>query len=496
MTSKWLPSLESWGLPDYFGPEFPSAQNDLGPIAVGRVVGSEIVAVEDALNRVLAAGITAIFPVPRRPLAAVCGAALRSQDTQSANPKQPLVLPSSFRVSHCLGDAENEPPLLPKRTQIVEPFGFLLPGADAVLDTTSPCYGGTTVYEKTDKKIIAPVPAGTNVINPGADLQQGTQLLSEGRRVTPGDIAAMCVAGIKEVYVFSRPRVAICIIDRYFRPNDGEIGSDFPDGVSPLVRAMLGRWGVKVDTVQHFDFRGRKFANSTNREISLISEDHDLTIVVGFLGDDSEISNIVDRSQMRLLAEPHVNEDGPDASYLRHRASYRPADISKVFIGGDYLSETPRADRCKVIIALQGLPLPVFTAMYTVVKPTLDALGGVGAFPIQSSSKFAFASPRSHKFSHDERRELLSRPEKGMSGRHGVLWLSGVLAAPAPRDGERHWLQLAKVVRNEVGQASLQVLPSEEYQVSGLAGADAMVGIEKGEGDLPAGTAVEYFMLD
>ena len=102
---------------------------------------------------------------------------------------------------------------------------------------------------------------------------------------------------------------------------------------------------------------------------------------------------------------------------------------------------------------------------------------------------------KSH-YAHEDRRKLFRRTEAGQSGRHGVRWLSGVLASPAPRDPERHWLQLARIERNIDGRAALHVLPSEEYQVSGMIGAEAMVGIEKGEGFMPAGTVVEFFLLD
>ena len=494
MTSKWLPSLESWGLPHFLNAD---EYNDIGPAAIGRVFQTESVAVEDALNRVVATAIVAQLPVPSRELAAVSGHAINSGDTLNASPTQAVRLSTAFRLSHLLGSGAKEPVLPSQQKQMVEPFGFVVRGADAVLDTTSQYYKGTLVREKTEQKIIAHVPAGTGVIGAGADFKAGAQLLYEGRRVRPGDIAALCMAGVTEISVFARPRVAVCVINRYFQPlHAAKDTNSLPDGVTPMVLSLLKRWGVEVDAVHRCDFSGREFDRASSPEINAISENYDVTLVLGFLGDSSEMDCISSPLKLRPIAEPHLNTDGEDDSYTRHRGLYRPADISRLIQGGENNQENSRKDRCKLLLLMQGLPLPIYTAMYTVVKPTLDALSGVGAYPVQSGYDFVFGSARCKAHSMEKRRALLSRLENGMSSRHGVLWLTGVLAGPAPRDPERHWLQLAKIVKDGSGHTLLQVLPSEEYEVSGLIAAEAMVGIERGDGELAAGTAVQYFLLD
>jgi hypothetical protein len=351
--------------------------------------------------------------------------------------------------------------------------------------------------EKIEREIIRPVPDGTDIVGTGSDLQEGDPLLYEGRRVSPCDIAALCMAGIEELNVFALPSVAVCVIDRYFKDSASpQTTTALPDASTPMVLAILRRWGVKVDTVSRFDFTNREFNQRASRQINSVAENHDLTIVIGFLGDKSEMDVFESERKMPPIEEPYFNLEGPDTSYSLKRGLHRPADLARLMTGGEIWNDDQRKDRCKLILALQGLPLPVLTAMYTVVKPTLDALSGVGAFPVPNASYLPFGSSRSKDFADHKRRNMLRRPESGMSGRHGVLWLTGVLAAPAPRDAERHWLQLAKIVRDETGQAALQVLPSKEYQVSGLSGADAMVGIEKGEGELPSGSVVQYFVLD
>ncbi|MEJ7805783.1 MAG: hypothetical protein WKG03_07680 [Telluria sp.] len=475
MSSTWQPSLESWGLPTYLSADIPGVHNDIGPVAIGRVFGTDMVPVDAALYRVAAVGVSARQPVPCRALAAASGVAIRSHDTRAASMQQPVELASSIRVSHCLGSGEAEPPVVAQHTQLVEPSTFLLPGADAVLTLTSPYYKGSQIREKSEKKIIQAVPPGTDVVGVGSDMLQGSQLLYEGRRISAGDIAALCMAGVQEIEVFARPKLAVCVIHRYYAATEKQgTGAALPDGLTPMVLAVLKRWGVQVDTVRHVDLTGQAFNQTASREINAIAEEHDLTIVLGFLGDDSEMDKLESARKMPPIAEPVFNPESSNGSYSLKRGMYRPADIARVMIGGAYWIEHPRTDRCKLLIALQGLPLPVYTAMYTVVKPALDAVSGVGAFPVMGANHFGFGSPKSRDFDNDKRRKLLSRAENGMSGTHGVLWLTGVLATPAPRDPQRHWLQLAKIVRNETGHTSLHVLPSEEYQVSGLIGAQAM----------------------
>jgi hypothetical protein len=421
----WRPSLEPWGLGRYFMFRATFATDmDLGPVIMGRVYGTEVIAVADALQRVL---------------------------------------------------------------------------ADAVLKTDSPHCQGTLVRDKPAMKITTPVPCGRDVIPTGADLAGHETLLHEGRRVSPGDLAALAMAGVRQLSVFTRPRVAVCVVHKYYLPEeklDQPDARGMPDALAPMVLALLARWGVTVDTVKHLDFAGRFLAKSTTQEINAISDAHDLTIVLGYLGCDMEMESISRLAGMPPIQEPTVDSQFKDVNYSRHRALVRPADQVRVASVAAYGNGEPRPGRCNLLMCLQGLPLPVLTSMYTTVKPALDALSGVGAFPVQPSNNFRFAAPINGKGFAKDARGLLSRPLSGMSSRHGVRWLTGILAAPAPRDPERHWLQLARIERDPSGQTALRVLPSEEHQVSGLIGAEAMVGIASGNGELAAGSAVEYFLFD
>src|SRR4051794_9681259 len=137
-----------------------------------RPLGPEIVELDTAAGRVLAAAVTAAVPVPHFDRAAFDGYALRAEETFGAGPYNPLTL----RV---VGEA------MPGR-----PFGRPIgtgeavrimtgspvpPGADAVLPAES--------AEETDGvlKVVEPVVPGKNVGRTGEDVPAGRTVLPAGR---------------------------------------------------------------------------------------------------------------------------------------------------------------------------------------------------------------------------------------------------------------------------------------------------------------------------
>jgi molybdopterin biosynthesis enzyme len=464
----------------YFSAANPSADGDIGPVTIGRVFGSQTVAVDQALGRVLMVDVVAAAPVPSRPLAAVCGDALRASDTLTA---------SSDKVIELMYYRE---PKAPVASHAIMPFSMLPADTDTVLGARSPYYKGSRLNDKSAKRIIAPVA----VIGIGADIGCGDLLLNAGRRIGAGDIAALTMAGLTQVEVVARPRIAVCSVNKYF-DGGGDGAATMADGVTPMVLALLARWGVEVDTVRQFDFAERRIDAGAVTQIDAVAAEHDLTIVLGLLGEAGEMRAMRGLNGENVIMEEPIAapQRGLDGDEYRHVGLYRPADLVRITSGAQAPPEAVK--RCKLVMTLRGLPLPVFTAMYTMVKPALDGLSGVGAYPVQMGARYNFAStPLGSAFGHDTRQALLDRPGAGMSRRHGVRWFSGVLANPAPRDAMRHWLQLAKLSSGMDGRMRVHVLPSEEHQVRGMIAAEAMVAIERGEGELAAETIVHYFLLD
>jgi molybdopterin biosynthesis enzyme len=146
----------------------------------------------------------------------------------------------------------------------------------------------------------------------------------------------------------------------------------------------------------------------------------------------------------------------------------------------------------RLLTCIEGLPLSILVAMYLVVRPLVDALEGVDRK--RASPVFPSRQPTVEEALHLEK--LKDPNYKPTAHPQGVRWFNGILAAPAPRDPDRHWVQLARFDHSQPGRVGLIPLPSEEWRVSSMAEAEAMVAIEKGEGDMPVGSEVQFFLLD
>lgn len=164
-------------------------------------VGTQAVALDQALDRVLGEDLIASEDMPPWPRATMDGYAVRARDVQGASETVPSYLKLIGAV-----------PMGAVFTGRVEPgeaigisTGGVIPdGADAVV-----------MIEYVDRaradevEVHKPVASGDNLIRPGEDLRRGETVLSRGTRLRPQDIGALAAFGRVEVRVFRRPVVAV-----------------------------------------------------------------------------------------------------------------------------------------------------------------------------------------------------------------------------------------------------------------------------------------------
>ncbi|MDW8445209.1 MAG: hypothetical protein RML45_13835 [Acetobacteraceae bacterium] len=144
----------------------------------------ERVPLASALGRVLAEPIVAAAPVPARPLARRRGYAVASAETLGASSYAPVPLSRAEPV--CAGEA------LPE-------------GTDAVLPEEEAERFGTAVQALTT---LAP---GENALAAGSELGAGETVLDAGAVLTARALGAAAAAGIGELVVRVRPRVAVTL---------------------------------------------------------------------------------------------------------------------------------------------------------------------------------------------------------------------------------------------------------------------------------------------
>jgi molybdopterin molybdotransferase len=157
-------------------------------------------AIRAAMDRVLAADVMSKVDVPPFDRAAMDGYAVVAEDTFGAGRSEPKRL--QCVATAYTGDTSF---LSLTRGECIEiATGAPLPrGADAVVMVEE------TQKSETDVRIFTPVYPGQHVGRRGADIAAGEIILRTGSVINPSRIGAIAGAGILDVPVFAKPRVAI-----------------------------------------------------------------------------------------------------------------------------------------------------------------------------------------------------------------------------------------------------------------------------------------------
>ncbi|WP_420463167.1 gephyrin-like molybdotransferase Glp [Candidatus Palauibacter sp.] len=164
-------------------------------------LGTERVALPDALGRALGRRVSAVVAHPPWDNSAMDGFAVRSDDVQGASPERPVVLPISDDIPAG-----------------AFPRGPLEPGSAARVMTGAPVPAGATGVvrvEHTDGgpgrsvRIFDDADAARHIRLLGEDVEAGDTLVDRGEEVGPAALALLATAGLREVEVGRRPRVAV-----------------------------------------------------------------------------------------------------------------------------------------------------------------------------------------------------------------------------------------------------------------------------------------------
>lgn len=206
---------------------------------VGTVVGTETVAIAEALNRVLAADVIAARAVPGHANAAVDGYALRHGDYDIVNGSW---LPVSGRAA--AGRPLVEAPAPGSAVRIFT--GAAMPeGTDTVVMQEDARRGGS----EGGARIFVPpgLKAGRNRRHAGEDVQVGETVLASGDRPRPQDLAQMASLGLTTVDCRMRLEAAILSSgDEVVRPGATLRHGEVYDANAPMLAALLEGAGATV----------------------------------------------------------------------------------------------------------------------------------------------------------------------------------------------------------------------------------------------------------
>ena len=176
-------------------------------------ITTETVDVAAALDRVLAATLTAPHDLPNFARSTVDGYAVAAADTYGASASLPAYL--NVIGETAMGQAASLA-IGPGACTIVHTGGMIPPGADAVVmveqtevvPTARAPHGAAPAFPH-PIEVLRPVAPGQNVIQIGEDVRQGAAVLTAGRRLRPADLGGLLALGITQVLVARPPRVAI-----------------------------------------------------------------------------------------------------------------------------------------------------------------------------------------------------------------------------------------------------------------------------------------------
>ncbi|MFT4569506.1 MAG: putative molybdopterin biosynthesis protein [Hyphomicrobiaceae bacterium] len=181
---------------------------DVGPLPC------ESISIDAACGRITAAAIYAIHDAPHYRASAMDGIAVRAADTFEATPEQPVTL--------------GLPPASGPGCAEIDTGGVLPDWADAVVRIED------VRREPDGFSLRCAVAPGHDVRRAGEDIDKGSRLLPRGARITPWDLGALIAAGIVNINVVARPRLAIL-------PTGSEVTEPIADPAPGQVLEYNGR---------------------------------------------------------------------------------------------------------------------------------------------------------------------------------------------------------------------------------------------------------------
>ena len=326
-----------------------------------KTLDSEIIEIESALGRVLAADVHSPVNLPDFNRSIMDGFAVRARDTFGASASLPAYLKVTGEVF--MGEATTLKVASGEAIKIAT-GGMLPENADAVVmvedtdyemteqqmsPTTPP--GGSDFQNDILIEVTRAVAPGDNIVRIGEDVRKEQIILQKGHQLRPQDIGALAGVGILEVAVYRQPTVALIptgdeIIPPTETPKPGQIRDINSYSLAGLVQQTVGI-PIRFDLVPD---------NHTALQTSVREalEKSDVVLISG--------GSSVGTRDVTL----DVIADVDGAQILAHGVSIRPGKPVIVAVVGN-----------KYLFGMPGNPVSAMVVLERFVKPLLQWLSGL-----------------------------------------------------------------------------------------------------------------------
>ncbi len=228
----------------------------------------ERIGLSQALGRVCHRDIVAVTDCPSVSASLKDGYAVRSGDVDRASPDCPVVLRCQGTAT-AGGDFPGR--VGPGQTVRIMTGAPVPAGADAVLSSEFARQEGGRILA------LANARPGRNILEQGSDIRAGEVAVTAGTRLGPADLGLLAAAGIGQVDVHGRPRVAVVATGTELVA-PGETIARGRIAASNLVTlvAALADMGIRAEARII-----RDDLESLHRKLAVLADNHDLILTCG-----------------------------------------------------------------------------------------------------------------------------------------------------------------------------------------------------------------------
>ncbi len=270
-----------------------------------RLLSSERVVLDGALDRVLAEGVASDVDLPPFDKAMVDGYACRREDLAAAL-EVVETIPAGVMPRKALG---------PHQCARIMTGAVVPPGADYVAMVEQTESAGADAIRVKNPQAFA------NIAPQASEIKAGQTVLARGARIRPQHIAVLASVGCIRPLVVRRPKVALIATgDELVEPADKPGPSQIRNSNSPQLAAQLAAFGIPVNDYG----TARDVQTDVSRVLAAALLENDVVLICGgvSVGDFDFVPAVLREHEVELLFDKIAVQPGKPTVFGRSGRGY------------------------------------------------------------------------------------------------------------------------------------------------------------------------------